>query len=188
LLSVLSFGQLTTYRISSAPDTPVTGQNASDYDTYALSSSLMTGATVALHWNKVDIGTSCPALDFTTFDQSLATIISDGQSSGKFVNFIVMPVQEGGSNSYTPSYVFTQAGANNLANGNCPLGNLAPSWSAGETVLPGNYIFVNGRYWQETNQPWSNTAPFVGTCSTVLRSRSVRQTLLLRPRRGREAQ
>src|SRR6267378_7821477 len=32
--------------------------------------------------------------------------------------------------------------------------------------FPVNYIFVNGRYWRETNQPWSNTAPFVGTCTT----------------------
>src|SRR5271168_1585011 len=50
LLSSLSLCQLTTYHINSAPDTPLSGANQSDYDTYALSTSypgsLMTGATV----------------------------------------------------------------------------------------------------------------------------------------------
>jgi hypothetical protein len=32
-LSALSYGQLTTYHINSAPDTPITGANVSDYDT-----------------------------------------------------------------------------------------------------------------------------------------------------------
>jgi hypothetical protein len=178
LLSGLSSGQLTTYHINSAPDTPVTGQNASDYDTYALPSSLMTGATVNLIWNVVDTGSAtsgCPNIssaNWTAFDNSLSTIIADGHNSGKFTNFIVMPVKEptptGGSNSFTPAYVFTQAWANNLATGGCSgLGSGdVLVWSAGEPVLPGNYIFVNSHYWQETNQPWSSSNQFVGSCTT----------------------
>ncbi len=167
-LSVFSFAQLTTYHINSAPDTPLSGVNASPYDTYALPSALMTGATVDLRWNQVDSGTSgdCPNINFTTFDTSLATIISDGASTGKYINFIVMPVQEGGSNSDTPAYVFTQNWANNLAHSGTCAGVTSPSWSAGEAVLPGNYILVNSHYWQETAQPWSSSAPFVGTCTT----------------------
>jgi hypothetical protein len=167
-LSALSFGQLTTYHINSAPDTPLTGVNESAYNTYALPSLYMTGATVDLRWNQVDAGTvgDCPSLNFTTFDTSLATMIADGASSGKYINFIVMPVQEGGSNSDTPSYVFTQAWANNLAHSGTCAGVTSPAWSAGETVLPGNYILANGHFWQETAQPWSSSAPFVGTCTT----------------------
>ena len=169
LLSALSFGQLTTYHINSAPDTPITGVNVTDYDTYALPSALMTGATVDLHWSSVDSGnntTNCPSIDFSTFDSSLSTLISDGQSSGKFINFIVMPVQEGGRNTDTPQYVYTQAWANNLAHSGTCAGVTSPSWSAGEAVLPGNYILVNSHFWQETAQPWSSSTPFVGTCTT----------------------
>jgi hypothetical protein len=172
LFTSQSFGQLTTYRINSAPDTPLKGTNVSDYDTYALTSSLMTGATVDLPWTQADSGTTsnCPNVSFTTYDGSLSTLLTDGHPSGKFTNFIVMPVQEGGagkgSNTFTPSYVFTQAWANNLANAGTCAGITSPSWAAGESVLPGNYIFVNSRYWQETNQPWSSSAPFVGTCTT----------------------
>ena len=170
-LSVMSFGQLTTFHINSAPDTPVSGQNAPDYDTYALPSPLMTGATVDLRWKDVDSGTSsdCPNISFTSFDNSLSTLITDAQKYGKLINFIVMPVSEGTSNSFTPSYVFTQQWANNLANSGTCTGITSPAWSAAEAVLPGNYIFVNGRYWQETNHPGNpagSSNQFVGTCTT----------------------
>ncbi len=168
LLSSLCAAQLTTYRINSAPDTPLSGANASDYDTYALTSPFMTGATVDLQWIKVDPGTSgdCPNVSFSTYDGTLTTLLTDGHPSGKLTNFIVMPVAEGGSNSFTPPYVFTQTWANNAANAGACTGVTTPSWSAGEAVLPGNYISVNGRYWQETNRPWSSSTPFVGTCTT----------------------
>src|SRR5581483_7873886 len=172
LFTGISLAQLTTYRINSAPDTPLSGTNASDYDTYALTSSLMTGATVDLHWISVDTGTSgdCPNVSFSSYDGTLTTLLSDGHPSGKFTNFIVMPVSEGpanqGSNSFTPQYVFTQTWANNAANAGACAGVATPSWSAGEAVLPGNYIYVNNIYWQETAQPWSSSAPFVGTCTT----------------------
>jgi hypothetical protein len=174
LLSSLSLCQLTTYHINSAPDTPLSGANQSDYDTYALSTSypgsLMTGATVDLHWNTVDTGTAtsgCPNIttaNWTAFDNTLTTIIN----SGKFVNFIVMPVQEGGVNSDTPAYVFTQVWANNLADGGCSgLGSGdVLVWAKDEAVLPGNYIYANTHYWQETAQPWSSSHEFVGTCTT----------------------
>jgi hypothetical protein len=170
LCSSIAFSQLANH-INSAPDTPVSGTNASDYDTYALPSALMTGATVDLHWNSVDTGSAtsgCPSISFSTFDSSLSTIITDGSGSGKFINFIVMPVLEGGSNDITPAYVFTQLWANNLADGGCSgLGSGdVLVWSASEPVLPGNYIYVNSRYWQETNQPWSSSNQFVGTCTT----------------------
>ncbi len=180
LLSGLSFGQLTTYTLNSAPDTPVTGSNTSAYEAYALPSTLMTGSTVDLIWNVIDTGSAtsgCPNItsaNWTAFDNSLSTFITDGSSTGKFINFIVMPVTEpgpsGGSNRFTPAYVFTQAWANNLADGGCSgLGSgVVLKWGKNEPVLPGNYIFVNSHYWQETNQPWSSSSQFVGTCTTNL--------------------
>src|ERR1700704_4647482 len=100
LLVGSGFGQLTTFTINSAPDTPRTSAdpNWTDYTTYALPSSYMTGATVALHWKDVDTGTDtggCPVISFTSFDNSLSSLYSQAQSHGKVINFIVMPVQEG---------------------------------------------------------------------------------------------
>jgi hypothetical protein len=172
-LSALSSAQLTTFHINSAPDTPISGTNVTDYDTYALPSSLMTGATISLHWNNIDSGSDstgdCPSISFTTFDNDISTLVSDAESDGKFINFIVMPVAEGTSNSYTPEYVFTQKWANNLASSGTCTGITSPSWSSGESVLPGNYILVNSVYWQETATPGyaaGNANQFVGTCTT----------------------
>jgi hypothetical protein len=172
ILSGLSLGQLTTYHINSAPDTPLSGQNQSDYDTWALSTSypgsLMTGATVDLYWNVIDTGSyssGCPDIttaNWNAFDSTLSTIIN----SGKIINFLIMPVQEGGNNTDTPSYVFSQAWANNLGTGGCSglgTGDVL-AWVGGESVLPGNYIYAKGNYWQETAQP--NANEFVGTCMT----------------------
>ncbi len=176
LLATAAFAQLTTFTVNSAPDTPRTSTNAnwSDYTTTALPSSYMTGATVALHWIDVDTGTAaggCPQLNFSTIDSTLSTLYSDAQTNNKFINFIVMPVTEGGNNNYTPAYVFTQLWANNLASGGCgslspPLGNIAPVWNAGSPYLPLDYIKVNGVYWQETGRPWSSTTPYSATCTT----------------------
>lgn len=175
MLSALGFAQL-PFHINSAPDTPFPGQtNFSDYDTYALATgSYMTGATIDMPWKDVDTTShtaTCPDVSFTNYDtNTIGTLVTDAEDGGKLINFIAMPVQEGApgsaSNTYTPYYVFGQTWANDLANSGTCSGITSPSWSAGEAVLPGNYILVNGVYWQETAQPWSSTNEFVGTCKT----------------------
>jgi hypothetical protein len=172
-LSMVSFAQNNLpLHINSAPDTPTSAQqNWSDYDSYALTSPYMTGATVNLVWNAIDTGTKssgCPNISSTNWS-NFDTALSNYTSGGKMVNLIVMPVTEGGSNNSTPAYVFSQTWANNLANNGCAgLGSgVVLTWQKNEPVLPGNYIFVTGSgYWQETAQPWSSTNEFVGTCTT----------------------
>jgi|HubBroStandDraft_1064217.scaffolds.fasta_scaffold00001_181 hypothetical protein len=66
----------------------------------------ITGVAVPMNWD--DIETSQGRYDFTAFDTGLTQYLNAGAK----VNIIVWPATEGGSNNSTPSYVFTQAWAN----------------------------------------------------------------------------
>jgi hypothetical protein len=80
----------------------------SDFNTYVLTNPLVDGVNPALDWGKVE--TSEGVYDFSTFDTQIQHFID----FGKKINLIVRPVANGGVNTITPAYVFTQTWADSL--------------------------------------------------------------------------
>src|SRR4029077_20557592 len=116
-------------------------------NTYVIPSPVVNGVTVAMPWSGVDKSTTTTQnYDFATWESANLTRF-ESLTPVKVVNFIVMPATEGGVNTYTPAYVFSQA----WANGTVPWESAIPGWTASTKYLPSTYILVNGHYQQEIN-------------------------------------
>ena len=87
-------------------------QNYSAFNTYVLANSNIAGVTVGLPWNIIESNTTPGSYDFSTFDANVEHFLA----AGKIVNLIVEPVAEGGTNSFTPSYVFGASWASSCCN------------------------------------------------------------------------
>jgi len=83
---------------------PVTpnDQNYSAFNTYVLTNPNIAGVTVGMPWNQIESNTTAGSYNFAVFDANMQHFLQ----AGKIVNIIVEPVQEGGVNTFTPSYVF----------------------------------------------------------------------------------
>jgi len=91
-------------------------------------------------------GACAPAINFTTLDAVVASYPT---------NLLLAPATEGGTNTWTPACVWSQAQADASY---LPYAQHTP-------YLPGEYIFQAGNYWQLQAGCWSG-AGFDNTCTT----------------------
>src|SRR4029077_17744543 len=84
------------------PPVSPTDPDYHDFSTYVLPTSNIAGVTVGMPWNQIESNTVPGSYDFSTFDSNITQFLA----VGKIVNLIVEPVTEGGTNRFTPSYVF----------------------------------------------------------------------------------
>lgn len=141
-----AFGQAPSPTLNAVfPPTTSSQPNYTDFNTYVIPNPTINGVTVGLPWSAVDKSTtSTQNYDFTDWDTNN---LAQFENTNKVVNLIVMPALEGGVNSDTPSYVFSQA----WANGTVSWESAIPGWTASTKYLPTTYILVSGHYQQEIN-------------------------------------
>jgi hypothetical protein len=145
-----------------SPPTNSTLPNYADFTSYVIPNPTVNGVTIMLPWSQIDVSTtSTQKYDFATFESDNNFSQYENQTPVKVVNFIVMPATEGGVNSYTPSYVFSQGWAN--SDGTYSWEPSIPGWSPGTKYLPTTYIRVSGRYQQEVNTVTPSSG-FDGRC------------------------
>jgi len=89
-------------------------------------------------------GACTPSLSFSTFDSIVAAY--------SLTNLLLAPVTEGGTNSWTPVCVFSQAQAN---------ASYLP-WAGSTQYLASDYIFQSGNYWQ--SQTICSNSTYDSTC------------------------
>src|SRR5271155_401304 len=87
-----------------------------------------------------------PTIDFTAVDAVVATYPT---------NLLLAPATEGGTNTWTPPCVWSQAQAD---------ASYLP-YAQNTAYLPGEYIFQSGHYWQLQVGCWSGTG-YDNTCTT----------------------
>jgi len=94
----------------------------------------------------VDYGSSCPWLTYNDAD----AVVQTYTSVGKFANIIQAASVEGGTNTGTPTYVYTQDWANFLDLSCSGMMNPALTYTVGAVYRPLWYVYANGAYWQMT--------------------------------------
>jgi hypothetical protein len=142
-----------------SPPTSSTQPNYTDFNNYVIPTPTVNGVTVSVPWSAIDLSTtSTQDYDFTDWDNAN---LANFANTNKVVNLIIMPATEGGVNTYTPSYVFTQHWAN--ADGTYVWESSTPGWSPRTKYLPTTYILVSGHYQQEVNTVTPTTG-FDGHC------------------------
>jgi len=135
-----------------------TGTNSGAYQAVlAQNNRLLSGQTVivglgnsassALYLDReTGSGACAPTIDFTTLDAVVASYPT---------NLLLAPATEGGTNTWTPACVWSQAQAD---------ASYLP-YAQNTAYLPGEYIFQSGNYWQLQAGCWSG-AGYDNTCTT----------------------
>jgi len=125
------------------PPTTSSQPNYTDFNSYVIPNPSVNGVTIGVPWDAIDLSTTTTkTYDFTDWDTAN---LAQFANTNKVVNLIVLPALEGGVNSYTPSYVFSQT----WANGTASWGGSIGGWSSFHKYQPSTYILVGTHYQQE---------------------------------------
>jgi len=134
------------------------GTNSADYQAVlAQKNMLLSGQTVIVGLG--NSGGSVLYLDTETGSGACSPSISfatlDAVVNAYPTNLLLAPATEGGTNSWTPACVWSQAQAD---------ASYLP-YSQNTAYLPGEYIFQSGNYWQLQSGCWSGLG-YDNTCTT----------------------
>lgn len=114
----------------------------------------ITGVSVSLPWSQIE--TSQGVYDFTSYDANLKPYLN----AGRKVNLIVWPATEGGSNTSTPSYVFSTAYAAQVGAPNPQDVSYCTSYP-GTGALSNTIANINTPGFDNTGLPVSYELPFM---------------------------